>query len=81
MSVHLDHASTRKSVNAGAILWRLAVSQKKRKLGEEPFGWAKTIAGIAKVKAHGLARLRHQFTIAMTAYNLIRMPKLTASAE
>lgn len=43
---------------------------------EEAFGWAKTIAGVAKVKVRGLARVRHCFTLAMTAYNLIRMPKL-----
>jgi transposase len=52
------------------------VSQRKRKLIEEAFGWAKTIAGVAKVKVRGLARVRHCFTLAMTAYNLIRMPKL-----
>jgi len=53
-----------------------AASQRKRKLIEEAFGWAKTIAGIAKVKVRGLKRVRHCFTLAMTAYNLIRMPKL-----
>ncbi len=53
-----------------------AVSQRKRKLVEEAFGWAKTIAGMAKVKVRGLGRVRHCFTLAMTAYNLIRMPKL-----
>jgi hypothetical protein len=34
------------------------------------------IAGLAKVKVRGWARVRHCFTLAMTAYNLIRMPKL-----
>ena len=53
-----------------------AVSQRKRKLIEEAFGWAKTVAGLAKVKVRGLDRVRHQFTFAMAAYNLIRMPKL-----
>ena len=57
-----------------------AVSQRKRKLVEEAFGWGKTIAGIAKVKVRGLARVRFQFTFAMAAYNLIRMPKLLAQA-
>jgi hypothetical protein len=32
-------------------------SQRKRKLIEEAFGWAKTIAGLAKVKVRGLARV------------------------
>ena len=53
-----------------------AASQKKRKLIEEAFGWAKTIAGVDKVKVRGLERVRHCFTLAMTAYNLIRMPRL-----
>jgi transposase len=53
-----------------------AASQRKRKLIEEAFGWAKAIAGLAKVKIRGLDRVRHQFTFAMAAYNLIRMPKL-----
>jgi transposase len=56
------------------------VSQRKRKLVEEAFGWAKTIAGLAKVKVRGLPRVRYAFTFAMAAYNLIRMPKLLAPA-
>jgi transposase len=52
------------------------VSQRKRKLVEEAFGWAKTIAGCAKVKVRGLARVGFHFTMAMAAYNLIRLPKL-----
>ena len=55
-----------------------AVSQRKRKLVEEAFGWAKTIAGMAKVKVRGLPRVRYQFTFAMAAYDLIRMPSLRA---
>ena len=57
-----------------------AISQRKRKLIEEAFGWAKTIAGMAKVKVRGLARVRHCFTLAMVAYNLIGMPRLLAEA-
>jgi len=53
-----------------------AASQKKRKLIEEAFGWAKTIAGVDKVKVRGLERVRDCFTLAITAYNLIRMPRL-----
>lgn len=55
------------------------VSQRKRKLVEEAFGWGKTIAGLAKVKVRGLPRVRYTFTLAMAAYNLIRMPKLLAA--
>ena len=39
-----------------------AASQRKRKLIEEAFGWAKTIAGVAKMKVRGLSRVRHCFT-------------------
>ena len=55
------------------------VSQRKRKLVEEAFGWGKTIAGMAKVKVRGLERVRFKFTLAMAAYNLIRMPRLLAA--
>jgi transposase len=51
-------------------------SQRKRKRIEEAFGWTKTIAGCAKVKLRGLARVQHHFTLAIAAYNLIRLPKL-----
>jgi transposase len=57
-----------------------AVSQRKRKLVEEAFGWAKMIAGCAKVKVRGLARVGFHFTLAMAAYNLIRLPKLIGEA-
>jgi hypothetical protein len=56
------------------------MSQRKRKLVEEVIGWANTIAGMAKVKVRGVRSVRHAFTIAMAAYNLIRMPRLLAAA-
>ena len=56
-----------------------AVSQRKRKLVEEPFGWAKTIAGIARFKFKGAARQGFAFTFAMAAYDLVRLPKLLAA--
>ena len=56
-----------------------AVSQCKRKLVEEPFGWAKTIGGLACPKLKGLARQGFAFTFAMAAYDLMRLPKLLAA--
>ena len=41
----------------------------------QAFGWAKTIAGLAKTKLRRTRHVAHQFTFAMAAYNLIRMPK------
>ncbi|MDT8278187.1 IS5 family transposase [Roseomonas mucosa] len=55
------------------------VSQRIRKRIEEAFGWAKTIAGLRKARHRGLAKIDWQFTFAMAAYNLIRLPKLLAS--
>jgi transposase len=56
-----------------------AVSQRCRKRIEEVFGWIKTSAGLAKVKLRGRARVDAAFTLALTAYNLIRLPKLLAA--
>jgi hypothetical protein len=56
------------------------VSQRVRKRIEEAFGWAKTIAGLAKAKLRGTKRVAFKFTFTMAAYNLTRMPKLLAAA-
>jgi transposase len=55
------------------------ISQRCRKRIEEVFGWIKGSAGLAKVKLRGQARVDTAFTLALTAYNLIRMPKLLAA--
>jgi transposase len=56
-----------------------AVSQKKRKLIEEAFGWGKTVGPIAKTMLRGLDRVRTQFTMTMAAYNLAKLPRLIAA--
>ena len=43
---------------------------------EEAFGWAKTVAGLGKLRHRGLPKVGWQFTLAMPAYNLVRLPKL-----
>jgi hypothetical protein len=57
-----------------------SISQKKRKLVEEPFGWAKTIGGLARPMLRGAQRLGFKFTLTMAAYDLIRLPKLIGAA-
>lgn len=57
-----------------------AVSQRCRKRIEEIFGWAKSAAGLAKVKLRGRARVETVFTLALAAYNLVRLPKLLGAA-
>lgn len=55
-----------------------AVSQQCRRRIEEVFGWIKAAAGLAKVKLRGRARVDAAFTLALAAYNLVRLPKLLA---
>ena len=57
-----------------------AVSQQKRKRIEEPFGWGKTIGGLARPMLRGVKKLRFKFTLTMAGYNLIRLPKLIEAA-
>lgn len=56
------------------------LSQRIRKRLEEAFGWIKTVAGLNKVRHRGLPKVDWQFTLAMAAYNLIRLPKLLAQS-
>jgi transposase len=53
-----------------------AVSLRIRKRIEEAFGWAKTVAGLRKARHRGLPKIDWQFTFAMAAYNLVRLPAL-----
>ena len=55
-----------------------ALSQPIRKRIEEAFGWAKTVAGLRKMRHRGLPKVDWQFTLAMAAYDLVRLPKLLA---
>jgi transposase len=58
-----------------------AISQRCRKRIEEVFGWIKSSAGLAKVKLRGRRRVDAAFTLALAAYNPIRLPKLLAAAS
>jgi Transposase DDE domain len=52
------------------------ISQQKRKQVEEPFGWGKSIGGLARPMLRGLKKLDFKFTLTMAAYDLIKLPKL-----
>jgi transposase len=56
-----------------------ALSQKRRKKIEEPFGWAKTVGGMAQTVYRGVERVRARFTLTMAVCNLARLPKLLAA--
>lgn len=53
-----------------------ALSIKHRKRIEEPFGWAKTVGGIAQTVHRGIERVRSRFILTMAANNLARLPRL-----
>ena len=56
-----------------------ALSQRRRKKIEEPFGWAKTVGGMAQTVYRGVERVRARFTLTMAAANLARLPRLLAA--
>lgn len=55
-----------------------AISLRIRKRIEEVFGWSESSAGQGKTRFRGLSRVRFAFTLAVAAYNLVRLPKLLA---
>jgi len=57
-----------------------AVSQIKRKLVEQIFGWQKTVAGLRKLRHRGKDRVGWLFMFAAAAYNLVRMRNLMCAA-
>jgi transposase len=56
-----------------------AISQRKRKRVEEIFGWVKTIGGQRKTRYRGVARVDWMFSLALAAYNLVRMRNLASA--
>ena len=68
----IDHRTTR---HGG-----YAVSQQKRKRVEEPFGWGKTIGGLARPMLRGVKKLDFKFIWTMAAYDLIKLPRLIGAA-
>ena len=57
-----------------------AVSQRKRKLVEQVFGWMKTVGTMRKLRHRGGERVDWVFTFATAAYNLVRLRTLGAAA-
>ena len=55
---------------------RRTISQKKRKLIEKVFGWAKLTGPLRQVKLRGLKRVDWLHRLVMVGYNLVRMRKL-----
>ena len=68
----IDHRTTR---HCG-----YEISRRKRKRVEEPFGWGKTIGGLARPLLRGVKKLDFKFTLTMAAYDLIKLPRLIGAA-
>ena len=56
------------------------MSQRKRKLVEQVFGWMKTVGGLRKLRHRGGLLVDWMMTFAAAAYNLIRLRTLQAPA-
>jgi transposase len=53
-----------------------AISQQKRKLVEQGFGWMKTIGGLRKLRHRGGPLMTWVFTFTAAAYNIVRLRRL-----
>ncbi len=73
-----ENKSGRKSAVPDALAQSegYAISQRKRKLIEQGFGWAKTVGGIRQVMVRGRKRVDQMFVLTMAAYNLVRIRTL-----
>jgi transposase len=57
-----------------------AISQQKRKLVEQGFGWMKTVGGLRKLRHRGGPLVDWIFTFTAAAYNIVRMRRLLTEA-
>ena len=62
----------------GRTTWHVgyAISQRKRKLIEQVFGWMKTVGGLRKLRHRGGELVDWMVTFTAAAYNLVRMRNL-----
>jgi transposase len=73
-----QNKSNRRSAVADTIAATVgyALSQQKRKLIEQAFGWVKTVGRMRQVMVRGLEKVDQMFVLNMAAYNLVRMRSL-----
>ncbi len=75
-----QNKSNRRSAVADEIAGSVgyALSQQKRKLIEQLFGWVKMVGRMRQVMVRGLEQVDQIFVLNMAAYNLVRMRSLGA---
>lgn len=73
-----QHATGRRSAIDGRTTRQpgYAISQRKRKLVEQGFGWMKTIGGLRKLRHRGGVLVGWIFTFTAAAYNIVRLRQL-----
>ena len=78
----LPHVAQNKSGRQSAVPQAIAdsegyaISQQKRKLIEQGFGWAKTVGHMRQVLVRGIKKVDQMFVLTMAAYNLTRLRSL-----
>ena len=78
----LPHVAQNKSGRQSAVPDRIAgsegyaISQQKRKLIEQGFGWAKTVGHMRQVLVRGIKKVDQMFVLTMAGYNLTRLRSL-----
>lgn len=80
-NVHRKHTGNHRQSAVPEALTLTAgyvASQRIRKRIEESFAWVKEIARLRQTRHRGLQRVSAAFSLAVTAYNLVRLPKLLA---
>jgi transposase len=78
-----QHANGRRSAIDGRTTRHpgYAISQQKRKLVEQGFGWMKTIGGLRKLRHRGGRLVGWIFTFTAAAYNIVRLRRLLQATE
>lgn len=70
---HVAQKSRHSPIDGRTTRYRgYAKSQRRRKKIEEPFGWARTVGGMAQTMYRSIERVRARFIMAMVACNLAR---------
>ena len=76
------HIAQNKSGRASAVPDEIAatedyaISQRKRKIIEQGFGWGKLVGPIRQVMVRGIEKVDQLFMMTMAVYNLVRMRTL-----
>jgi IS5 family transposase len=76
---HVARKRCHNAIDARTTSWPgYELSQRRRKVIEEAFGWMKTTGPLRKLLHRGLAKVAAIFTFACAAYNLVRLRRLLA---